>query len=148
MATEEGFVCKSCIDAVVASAKVAGEEYENADYVHMLALKFGARISDHFCEDDDEKVDRNCGCRVGVLPWGESFGTVTAKGDVCDSCLEAVYEAALSVGESSTMTSCTHICWPAQLEGISSTTGAQRRMMGRWIATAAANATSALTSSD
>ena len=99
MATEEGFVCKSCIDAVVASAKVAGEDYENADYVHMLALKFGARISDHFCEDDDEKVDCNCGCRVGVLPWGESFGTVTAKGDVCDSCLEAVYEAALSVGE-------------------------------------------------
>ncbi len=65
----------------------------------MLALKFGARISDHFCEDDNEKVDCNCGCRVGILPWGESFGTVTAKGDVCDSCLEAVYEAPLSVGE-------------------------------------------------
>ena len=100
MATEEGFVCESCIDAVVASAKVAGEDYENAEYVHMLALKFGARVSDHFCEEeDDEEVDCNCGCRVGILPWEESFGTVTTKGDVCDSCLEAVYEAATSVGE-------------------------------------------------
>ena len=101
MATEERFVCESCIGAVVASAKsMAREDYENAEYVHMLALKFGARISDHLCEEEeDEEVDCNCGCRVGVLPWEDSFGTVTTKGDVCDSCLEAVYEAAMSVGE-------------------------------------------------
>ena len=52
MTPEAGFVCTSCIDAMVASAKAAGEDYENAEYVHMLALKFGARISDHFCEED------------------------------------------------------------------------------------------------
>ena len=100
MATEETSVCESCINAVVASAKVAGEDYENAEYVHMLALKFGARISEHFCEEEeDEEVDCNCRCLVGILPWEESFGTVTTKGDVCDSCLEAVYEAAMSVGD-------------------------------------------------
>ena len=100
MATPKESVCESCTDAVVASAKVAGEDYENAEFVHMLALKFGARISDHICEEDeDEEVDCNCGCRVGILPWEESFGTVTTKGDVCDSCLETVYEAAMTVGE-------------------------------------------------
>ena len=100
MATEEKFVCGSCIDSVVASAKLAGEEYEDAKFIHTLALKFGARISDHFCEEEeDEEVDCNCGCRVGILPWEESFGTVTTKGNVCDSCLESVYEASMSVGE-------------------------------------------------
>ena len=79
--------------------KGGGGGLRSAGYVHMLALKFGARISDHFCEEDeDEEVDCNCACRVGVLPREESFGTVT-KGDVCDFCLEAVYEAAMSVGE-------------------------------------------------
>ena len=99
MATEKKFVCESCINAVVASAKVAGEDYENAEFVHMLALKFGARIADHSCEEEeDEEVVCYCGCTVGILPWEESFGTVTTKGNVCDSCLEAVYEAAKSVG--------------------------------------------------
>ena len=100
MAIDEGNVCKSCIDAVETSAKMAGEDYQNAEYVHMLALKFGARISDHLCEEEEDvDVDCNCGCRVGILPWEDSFGTVTTKGDVCDSCLEAVFEAAMSVGE-------------------------------------------------
>ena len=100
MVTEEGIVCESCIDAVVASAKVAGEDYENAEYVHMLALRFGARISAHFCEEEeDEEMDCSCDCRVGVLPGERPFGTITTKGDVCDYCLEAVNEAAMSVGE-------------------------------------------------
>ena len=50
-------------------------------------------------EDEDEEVDCSCGCQVGILPWEESFGTITTRGDVCDSCLEAVYEAAISAGE-------------------------------------------------
>ena len=100
MATGEEFVCKSCIDAVVASAKLAGEDFENAEFIHKAAVDFGARISDHSCEeDDDDEVDCYCGCRFGIMGWEESFGTVTTKGDVCDSCLEAVYEAAMSVGE-------------------------------------------------
>ena len=67
MATEGASVCESCINALVASAKVAGEDYENAEYVHMLALKFGARISDHLCEEeDDEEVDCNCGCQSNL----------------------------------------------------------------------------------
>ena len=100
MATEERSVCESCIDAVVASAKMAGEDYENAEFVHILALQFGARISDHFCdEEEDEEVNCYCGCRFGSSPWDKSFGTVTTKGDVCESCLEAVNEAAMLVGE-------------------------------------------------
>ena len=98
MSTEARFVCGSCIDAVVASAKVAGEDYENAEFVHMLALKFGASISEHFCEEDEE-VDCYCGCRTGASPWDVSFGTVKTKGAVCEPCLEAVYEAATLVGD-------------------------------------------------
>ena len=66
----------------------------------MLALKFGARVSDHSCdEDDDTDVDCHCGCRVGILPWEDSFNTVTTEGPVCESCLEAVFEAMVTVGE-------------------------------------------------
>ena len=100
MAPPKESVCESCINAAVASAKAAGEDYENAEFVHMVAFEFGARISDHFCEEDENKeVDCSCGCRVGILEWGESFGTITTQGDVCDPCLEAVYEAAMTVGE-------------------------------------------------
>lgn len=100
MPTEEELVCRSCIAAMETSARLAGEDYENPEYVHLLALKFGSRISEHVCEEDENlDLDCNCSCRVGILPWDESFGTVTTKGDVCDSCLEAVYEAAMLVGE-------------------------------------------------
>lgn len=107
MSTEARFVCGSCIDAVVASAKRAGEDYENAEFVHMLALKFGARIAEHFCEEDVEEdevdegqeIDCYCGCRIGASFWEESFGKFTTKGDVCDTCLESVYEASLTMGD-------------------------------------------------
>ena len=51
------------------------------------------------CLPSTSSVDWNYGCGVEILPWQESFGTVTTKGDVCISCLEAVCEAAMSVGE-------------------------------------------------
>ena len=42
------------------------------------------------CLPSTSSVDWNYGCGVEILPWQESFGTVTTKGDVCISCLEAV----------------------------------------------------------
>ena len=100
MLDDKEFVCESCIGAVRESARIAGEDYENSEFVHLLALKFGARVSDHPCEeDDDNEVDCKCGCRVGILPWEESFNSVTTEGPVCESCVEAVFEAMMTVGE-------------------------------------------------
>lgn len=71
-----------------ASAKAAGEDYENAEYVHTLALKFRTRISDHFCEDEeDEEVDCNCGCQRNQPVALMRATTLQSTSIVHNSCL-------------------------------------------------------------
>lgn len=92
-------VCLPCLDAMVASAKESGEDYQDAERVYKWAYHFGDQISpgDHECaEEDDEDVDCWCGCQVSG--GGGSFNEFTTQGSVCESCIEAVQDCTMALG--------------------------------------------------
>ena len=92
-------VCLPCLDAMVASAKETGEDYQDAERVYKWAYHFGNQISpgDHECaEEDDEDVDCYCGCQMGGS--GVSFNEFTTQGKVCESCLEFIQDHTMESG--------------------------------------------------
>ena len=92
-------VCLPCLDAMVASAKETGEDYQDAERVYKWAYHLGDQISpgDHECaEEDDEDVDCYCGCQMGGS--GVSFNEFTTQGKVCESCLEFIQDYTMESG--------------------------------------------------